>query len=156
MLEVDVKAKYAKKRLDDAKAAGIRTAPARPPVQFDPPPPGSRGRDRERNEGQVNPPRAGGDRDLESLKKQVAEQEATVKVKQDAAKKAEALSAAAQADLEKILDIAMRGRVRPGTIEAAQAKAQDAKAVSEKASVILKEAQAALEKSKARLKGLEK
>jgi len=41
--EIEVKVKYAKKRLDDAKAAGVRTVPSRP--AFDPPP-GPRGRDR--------------------------------------------------------------------------------------------------------------
>jgi hypothetical protein len=41
--EIEVKVKYAKKRLDDAKAAGVRTAPTRP--AFDPPP-SPRGRDR--------------------------------------------------------------------------------------------------------------
>jgi hypothetical protein len=48
MKEVEIKVKYAKQRLEDAKAAGIRPAPARPagpPV--DPPPvPRDRGRDR--------------------------------------------------------------------------------------------------------------
>jgi hypothetical protein len=43
--EIEVKLKYAKKRLDDAKAAGVRTPannPFRtdPPKQVDPPPPG--------------------------------------------------------------------------------------------------------------------
>lgn len=46
MKEVDVKVKYAKKRLDDAKALGVRPAPARPATPVDPPPPASRGRDR--------------------------------------------------------------------------------------------------------------
>jgi hypothetical protein len=44
--EIEVKVKYAKKRLDDAKAAGVRSGPARPTAPVDPPPPAPRGRDR--------------------------------------------------------------------------------------------------------------
>ena len=43
--EIEVRVKFAKKRLDDAKAAGVRPAPARPATPVDPPP-APRGRDR--------------------------------------------------------------------------------------------------------------
>ena len=154
MKEVEVKVKYAKKRLDDAKAAGVRPAPGVRPVPVDPPP--------AINElpaidvaldvtfGAVD------DKVVAELKKKIEELTAATKTQKETVAKADAEAKLAVEELARILDIAMKGRVRPGTIEAAEAKAKEAKAAFEKAKEKLKETENSLEKVKAKLKELEK
>jgi DNA repair exonuclease SbcCD ATPase subunit len=153
--EVEVKVKYARKRLDDAKAAGVRPAPGARPVPIDPPPPAINelpvvdvGLD-------VTLGRAD-DKVVAELKRKIEELTATLKKDKEAVAKADAESKLAAEELAKILDIAMKGRVRAGTIEAAEAKAKDAKIAFEKAKERLKETENTLEKVKAKLKELEK
>ena len=126
--EVEVKVKHAKKRLDDAKAAP--PAPVRPnplpkvdrkPVDPPPPPTGFG-----LAADPVDP------KAVEELKQKIKELEAALADKQATAKKAEVVAKEAKEELAKIVDIAMRGRVLPGTIEKAQAAADEAKAKAER------------------------
>jgi multidrug resistance efflux pump len=155
--EVEVRVKHAKKRLDEAKAVGVRPQPGIRPVNpkaVDPPPPlvnEDRGLDAD-----VAAALPDADPKAEELKKKVKELEAIVADRKAAAAKAEAVSKEAQAELEKILNVARRGRVRAGTIEAAQAKAQQAKAGAAKAAAEVKKSQDELEQAKAKLKEIEK
>jgi DNA repair exonuclease SbcCD ATPase subunit len=143
--EVEVKVKHAKKRLDEAKAAPVRPAPKVDRKPVDPPPPPAFGLAAD----PVDP------KAVEELKKKVAELEAVLADKQAAAKKAEVVAKEAKEELAKIVDIAMRGRVLPGTIEKAQAKADEAKAKAEKAAAEVKKSLDELEKAKAKLKEIE-
>jgi multidrug resistance efflux pump len=157
MKEVEVKIKHAKKRLGDAQVAPVRPNPLLPKVDrkpVDPPPPlvdEDVGLD-----SRVEAALPDADPKVEELKKKIKELEAIVADRKAAAKKAEADAAVAQAELARILDIAMRGRVRAGTIEAAQAKAEQAKADAAKAAAEVKKSQDELEKAKAKLKEIEK
>jgi multidrug resistance efflux pump len=128
MKEVEVKIKHARKRLEDAKAAGARPAPGiiRPEetLPIGPPPVAK--------EQQAK---------IELLTQVVAERRADLQ-------KCEADLKLAEAELTRILEIAKIGRVRAGVIEAAQANAEAARAAHAKAAAELKECEDALAKAK--------
>lgn len=151
MKEVEVRVKFAKKRLEDAKAAGVRPLPGvlpgvRPvdPKPIDAPPPPA--------------PPAPDDKAAQLAQLKAKLDKATVEAEKaaDASKKAEEESKAAAAQLAKILDIATRGRVLPGTIEKAQAKAKAAKDAAEDAKKKAKAADEEVAAVKAKIKELEK
>lgn len=137
--EVEVKVKFARKRLEDAKAAGVRPNPFAP-KPADP-----------------SPVRLAADeKEVAELKVKLAKVRDEAALKAAAVKKAEALVKVAEDDLAKLKDAATKGRVRAGAIEALEAKVIDAKDALTKAtkeSKALDEEVAALQK---KLKEIEK
>jgi hypothetical protein len=136
--EVEVKIKHAKKRLEDAKAAGVRPLPGVRPVdpkQVDPPPPVA---------------------NAEELNRKLKDLQASLVNKKEAAIKAPVEARQAKEELERVLEVAKRGRVRPGTIEAAEAKAKETQDKAEKATAELRKLEDEIAAVKAKLKEIEK
>lgn len=142
--EIEVKVKYARKRLDDAKAGGVRPNPSAPkavePKPADP-----------------APMRFGADeKDVAELKEKLAKTRATAEKAAVEVKKADEQLKVAEGDLAKLKDAATKGRVRAGAIEALEAKvaeAKEARAKATKAHKSLDEEVAALQQ---KLKEIEK
>lgn len=136
---IEVKVKFARKRYEDAKAAGVRPVapvaprPANPEVRF-----------------------AADEKEVAELKEKLAKARDGAALKAAAEKKAEALVKVAEDDLAKLKDAATKGRVRAGAIEALEAKVTEAKEALAKATKerkTLDEEVAALQK---KLKEIEK
>ena len=114
--EVEVKLKYAKKRLEDAKAAGVRPVPVPPGVRpVDPPPVG------------LADPKA-----VEELKAKLARTQAGLEKNADESKKAEAVLEIAEKRLKIILKVAESGHVSDADIEDTRATVKSAKEAVEK------------------------
>lgn len=165
--EIEVKVKFAKKRLEDAKAGGVRPVPGVRPLPVDPAPDRAqpdRGRgepqpDRTqpaRPRGEPQPERpARGERgatddkakELELLKVKLEKVKAETARAEAVAKKAEVEAKEAKAELDRILDIAMKGRVAAGTIE----KAKDKAAAAQQAADVAAKKAAALRDEVAKL-----
>lgn len=146
MKEVELRIKHAKKHLDDAKAAAIRVAPANPIVRpaVDPVPPPAA------TAPQVDP------KEIEALKAQLDKQSVEAQKAAVEAKKAAESAKEAAAALAEIKRVAMLGRVKAGTIEAAEARAKEAQDAAEVAKEKAKAAEEAVAKTKAKLKELQK
>ena len=144
--EVEVKVRHARKRLDDAKAAGVRPQPGVRPVPMDPPPADPLSQVRF----------AADEKEVAELKAKIEKLTAEVEKNAAESKKARAELEAAKKELARIKDIAMRGRVRPGTIEAAEAKVKEAEEAVEKAGKQSKSLQGQLEELQKKLKELGK
>jgi hypothetical protein len=151
--EIEVKVKFAKKRLDEAKAGGVRPAPGVRPVPVDPAPERGRlvpapgfGPDNLPNGGRIDRDAADDKaKELAELKAKLEKAKAETARAEAEAKKAEAEAKLAKAELDRILDIAMKGRVRPGTIEAAKEKAAAAEAAADAGAKKLKAMKGATE-----------
>jgi hypothetical protein len=139
--EVEVKVKYAKKRLEDAKAAGVRPLPGIRPVPLDPLP---------------NVRFAADEKVVAELKAKIEKLAAEVAKLAAESKKAEAELKVAEAELKRIEEIAKLGRIKAGTIEAAEAKVKEAKEKSEKLSKQSKALEASITDLRAKLKEIEK
>jgi multidrug resistance efflux pump len=129
--EVEVKVKYAKKRLDEAKRGGVRPVP--PPVR-----PG------------------GPDKVIEELRVQLVRAEINFEQSLAELLRVEAIVALTEADLARAREAAKFGRIRAGTLEAAESKFKDAKEQAERARKEHKEVIAALAAIHTKLKELEK
>jgi hypothetical protein len=144
--EAEVKVKYAKKRLDDAKANGVRPAPLPGPVPapvrplpVDP------------------PPQAFADEKLVAdLKAQIAETEAQLKKNEVASKKAEVELKAAEEALAVVIKAAENGIIAVSEVKDAQDKAKAAKEIAEKLAKERKAQETTLADLRAKLKAVEK
>lgn len=154
MKEVEVKIKHAKKRVDEAKAAAAAAAARVPAGKFDPkpvdpPPP-------------VSPSFTSDDnvddnaKQIEELKAKLAKLTAEATKAAEVSKKADAVAKEAADELAKIKEVAKRGRVRPGTIEAAEEKAAAAQAAADKAKKAAKALEDEIAGVKLKLKEIEK
>jgi len=144
MKEIEVKVKFAKKRLEEAKAVGVRPVVnpvVRPPVDPIPPP---------------APPADVDPKVVAELKAKLAKLAAEVEAQTAEVKKADEAAKLAATEFEKIKDIAMRGRVLPGTIEKAEAKAKEAQAAADGAKAKAKKLDEEVAAVKAKLKEIEK
>jgi hypothetical protein len=131
--EVEVKLKFASKRLEEAKAApaarpGVRPAPQ--PVPVDPDGPA-----------------------IAEIKARLAAAEAAVAASQAKIEQSQAQEALARAELERLLRLAERGIVAPREVEAAKLKSEEARAEVAAAQAALKAAELQLAEAKSRLKG---
>jgi hypothetical protein len=130
--EIEVKVKFAKKRLDEAKAVGARPAPGVRPVPVDPVP----------ERAQPDRGRGAADdkaKELDALKAKLVKVQVEAERAAIDAEKAELEARVVRAELERILDVAMKGRVAPGTIEKAKDKEAAAQAATNVATKKLKE-----------------
>lgn len=137
--EIEVKVKHAKKRLDEAKLGGVRPPPIVRPLPIDP--------------KAVDPlPQvrfAADEKEVAELKAKLAKALAASDKAAADVKRTEELVKAAEAELAKRKDIAMRGRVTPDFLATAEAKVKGAKDAQEKATKerkTLEEEVAALQK----------
>ncbi|MCE9564644.1 MAG: hypothetical protein K8U57_21635 [Planctomycetes bacterium] len=146
MKEVEVKIKHAKKRLDEAKAAAIRPAPAntvvRPAVDPVPPPAPTA--------PQADPKVVA---ELKAKLEKLTDEAAKAAAE---AKKADENAKVAAEELAAIKRVAMLGRVKAGTIEAAEAKAKEAQAAADAAKEKVKTLEQEIAKLKAKIKEIEK
>jgi hypothetical protein len=137
--EVEVKIKHAKKRLEDAKAAGVRPLPGVRPVdpkQVDPPPPVA---------------------NAEELNRKLIILQAALVNKKEAAIRVPVEARHAKEELERMLDVAKRGIVvAPAEIEAAEAKAKETQEKVDKVATELKKLEDEIAVVKAKLKEIEK
>jgi multidrug resistance efflux pump len=147
--EAEVKVKYAKKRLDDAKAAGVRPGPIVPvpgpvpvrPVPVDPLP---------------RAPLAANDPAVETLKAKLAETQAQLEKNAVESKKAQTVLKEAEEGLARILDAAQRGIVAASEIDDARAQVRKAKELVEQLTADRKALEAKLADLRAKLKEIEK
>ena len=137
MKEVEVRIKYSKKRLEDAKASAAAPLPVRDgrfDPRIDPPPPKGGLRNEDPDPG-VNP----------FLKQRIEDRERAHEEKKARFAEASAAAADAQAKLVRILEIARQGRAAAAEVEAAEAKDREAQVILEKARLELKKLEAALD-----------
>jgi DNA repair exonuclease SbcCD ATPase subunit len=145
--EVEVKVKYAKKRLDDAKAAGVRPVPPIVrPVPVDP----------KATDPLPNVRLVADEKQVAELKEKLATVKAAIEKRANLVKTAEEALKVAKAEHAKILDVAMRGRVLPGTIEKAAAKVEEAAEALKKQESDLKSLKKEADELQEQLKKLEK
>jgi multidrug resistance efflux pump len=130
--ESEVKVKFARKRLEDAKRAGP---------------------------GQIPNPRARGAADekaVEELKARLFLTEVRFGESLGEVLRLEAVVAVTEADLARVREAAKRGAVRAGTIDAAEAKVKEAKEQAARARKVHREVVAALAEIHSRLNALQK
>jgi hypothetical protein len=144
--EVEIKVKYAKKRLDDAKAAAAAPPPGRPAAPIDPPPPFRNLQNRDPQPAGDPRAAAGGDR----REPTVAEQARVVEAAKARVLEAQAAAANAEAQLVRVRKIAEEGRVTAAQIEAAEFDDRKAQLALTGARAALKKAEAELDSLKAK------